>query len=385
MSESIILIGSANTEQILVVDRMQSGTKSECRLIAPGMGGSAVNWAIRLRTIRGDLARTICVACPVGGDDVGEAMRKKLEEKNLQVFPLLSLSAEYTTSHSFILVCGDDRTVFTQRGTAVDKWAIALAQNISQAAQAIPQEDRIIVMIGNIAKANDAQGNAAEVTEQALQALPPKRVAYVYANWGEAQYSLCYHHWARLWNRIDCLQLNTEEARDFIRGTCRCEQCRELLYAHKVTLPEKLSLHSIMKFFIELKTTAVVTLAGSGSIAVIRGDRAGNIIFTWPRVPPRHVDPTGSGDAFGAGVIWSYLVFGSLRRVRDYMRALSVGSLWGALACGEYGGCGGIPDTDEIFRALDDTTVRDYPSMCRNIDKAEPLLYMLDNQAYRFV
>lgn len=130
--------------------------------------------------------------------------------------------------------------------------------------------------------------------------------------------------------------------------------------------------------------SAVITLAGNGSVAVIKRDSRKRVIFTWPRLPPKYVDPTGSGDAFGAGIVWSYIVFGPFKKISDYKRALSVGSYWGAVACGEYGGHAGIPNIEELLRALGDTRDADYPSICRSIERAEPLLYMLDDRKYHW-
>ncbi|MFA5293370.1 MAG: carbohydrate kinase family protein [Phycisphaerae bacterium] len=379
METSIVTIGSANSEQILVVDKVISGSKNNCKFVKESFGGSAVNWGVRLKSINIDEIGDIYVACPIGGDGRGGRIQDELSQMKIKVIPSLPLPEGCTTSHSVIVVSGDERTVYTEIGSSVEKWAMSLAENIETE---VPANKPIIAMIGNIAKSNDNNGNALIVTEQVISALSKKQISFIYANFGRAQYSFCYHHWVNVWDKINCFQLNVNEARDFVTRSCDCAECRNRLKDKKVKLPSNLSLYSILKFLKGIDATAVITLAGSGSVAVMRNDN--NVIFTWPRQPTKHCDTTGSGDAFGAGVIWALLVYGKLKNVREYSRAFSAGSVWGASACSEYGGHKGTPDTSELFRALGDTALEDYPSIYREIDKAEPLLYMLDDKKYYF-
>lgn len=224
MAKSIVAVGTANTEQILAVNKIESGKKSESKFVTANIGGSAVNWAFRLRyTLDKKSVNNIYVFCPLGGDERGELIRKQLETAGITVYPQLPLADKFTTNHSFILVCGDERTVFTQRGTAVEKWALDLSDNISTE---ITRDSEVIAMIGNIPKVKDDKGDAAVITEQVIRALSEKNLKYLYVNFGRAQYTLCYHHWKEVWGTIDCFQLNTEEARDFLYESCRCAECR---------------------------------------------------------------------------------------------------------------------------------------------------------------
>jgi len=379
MKTSIVTIGSVNSEQILVVDHIVPGSKTNCKLVKESFGGSAVNWGVRLKSIAINEIDKVYVACPIGGDDAGGKIRDELSQMNIEVIPGLSLPESCSTSHSVIIVCGDDRTVCTQMGSAVETWAMSLAENIEKE---VPANKPIIAMVGNISKCDDTKGNAHIVTEQVISALSKKQISFIYANFGRAQYSFCYHHWISVWSQINCFQFNVNEARDFVAKSCDCSECRSILNNKHVNLPSNLSLYSILSFLKSIDTTAVITLAGSGSVAVTRNDD--NVIFTWPRKPTQHRDTTGSGDAFGAGVIWALLVYGKLENVRDFAWAFSSGSVWGASACEEYGGHKGTPDTGELFRALSETALEDYPSIYRKIDKAEPLLYMLDSKKYYF-
>lgn len=378
MKTSIVAIGSVNSEQILVVDHVVPGSKANCKLVKESFGGSAVNWGVRLKSIEINAIDEIYVACPIGGDGRGGKIRDELSQMQIKVVPELPLPESYSTSHSVIIVSGDDRTVYTEMGSAVEKWAMSLAENIETE---VPGDKPIVAMIGNIPKVDDVNADALVVTEQVISAISNKQNSFKYANFGRAQYSFCYHHWAGVWDQINCFQFNVNEAREFVAKSCDCPDCRSKLDKH-TELPSNLSLYNILRFLKAVDTTAVVTLAGSGSVAVTRNDD--NVIFTWPRQPIKHRDTTGSGDAFGAGVIWALLVYGELKDVRDFARAFSAGSVWGASACSEYGGHKGTPDTDELFRALSETALEDYPSIYRRIDKAEPLLYMLDSKKHYF-
>lgn len=379
MKTSIVSIGSVNSEQIIVVDHLVPGSKTNCKIVKEIFGGSAVNWGVRLKSVMVDEIDEVYAACPIGGDGRGVKIRDELSQMNIKVIPGLPLPEHFTTSHSVIIVCGDERTVFTEIGSAVGTWSMSLAKNIETE---VPANKPIISMIGNIPQSNDMHGNALLVTEQVIGALSRKQNSFIYANFGRAQYSFCYHHWTSVWDKINCFQFNINEARDFIAKSCDCAECRSVLSDKNFELHSNLSLYNILRFFKAVDSTAVITLAGSGSVAVTRNDD--NVIFTWPRQPAKHRDTTGSGDAFGAGVIWALLTYAKPKNVGDFARAFSAGSFWGASACSEYGGCKGTPNTTDLFRALSETAFEEYPSIYRRIDKAEPLLYMLDSKKYYF-
>ena len=94
MHTSIVTIGSANTEQILAVDQMIKGSKCNCKHIEESFGGSAVNWGIRLKTMKVKQISQIYVACPLGGDDKGEYIRNELEKLGIVVVPKLTLAEQ---------------------------------------------------------------------------------------------------------------------------------------------------------------------------------------------------------------------------------------------------------------------------------------------------
>ena len=61
-----------------------------------------------------------------------------------------------------------------------------------------------------------------------------------------------------------------------------------------------------------------------------------------------------------------------------------MGSSWAASACEGYGGHEGTPDLTELKAASESGTLQEYPSILKNIDDAEPLLNMLDDQKYYY-
>ncbi len=384
MSASIVIIGSANTEQILVVDKTDSGSKHACSHIVESFGGSAINWGIRLarmKTTNMQKIDQIYVMCPIGGDEPGGLIRSKLQNLGINVVPKAALGEDFQTSHSVIVTGDDDRKVYTKKGSAVDEWAMHIAKTIEAE---IPADTPLIAMIGNIAKTNSDDADAFLITEKVIRGLLAKNAACIYANFGRAQYSFCYHYWQSLWDKITFFQLNADEAREFISKTLDCSDCREALTAQKVALPKNLSLHNILKLFHAIHSNAVITLAGNGSVAVTRESE--QVIFTWPRTPTKHIDATGSGDAFGAGVICALLSRKNLspKTTKDFSDLFSMGSSWAASACEGYGGHEGTPDLTELKAALESDTLQEYPSILKNIGDAEPLLNMLDDQKYYY-
>ncbi len=100
MSASIVAIGSANTEQILVVDHFAPGSKTDCRHIEESFGGSAVNWGVRLKSAKAPEIGEVYVACPIGGDPKGTKIRSDLEQMKIKVVPGLSLPGNYETGET---------------------------------------------------------------------------------------------------------------------------------------------------------------------------------------------------------------------------------------------------------------------------------------------
>lgn len=381
----VVAVGSANTELIIDVDSLEIGTKGECRSIEPSYGGSALNWAVRLKSLKPNHIGGVTVLGPLGQDERGKQVREFLEKQDIEAYPSnpfgigpMSAGNHSNTSHSVIIIGNAERTVRTLSGSIAENWARGLPETVSRFIAQVP-DNQIIAMIGNIPKQNDEGADAAIITEHTIDAFG-KKAAFVYLNPGRARYSLCYHHWEHAFPKIGCIQMNIDEARDFVERSMNCAICRKLVPDLSKGSRKHASLRSLLDFFIRTKMTAVITLAGSGSAAVVQSNPE-KVIITWPEEPAEVLDPTGSGDAFGAGVVWAYVNLGGLVSVEDYVKAFTIGSMWGASACEKRGGCNGHPTEAASTKRLG-TSAQDLPAIHLEFSKASRLLYMLDNRKF---
>jgi sugar/nucleoside kinase (ribokinase family) len=378
----LLLIGSAVREVILRAGDLDIGTKQPCKM-HDEFGGGALNCALRLKSLKPHSVETITVLSPLGADDQGNAVRAFLEEEGIDFYPKAGYQG--ATSRSVILITQAERTVLGQAGSAVESWATGLPNQVRNFVTK-HANNSTYAMIGNIPKENDSLGDAALITEQTIEALGER--AFIYFNPGRAQYSVCYHRWESVFPKIACLQMNIDEARIFIERTnqCGCRQCQIYRPIRDPQERKHVSLRCIMEFFSKINVTAVITLAGNGSVAVIR-DNPMKIIFTWPEEPETLRDTTGSGDAFGAGIVWSFAEFGNPKSLTDYVRAFAVGSFWGAAACTDFGASKGlvdIPKAKKLYAniGVPETDSNSMPALVLDIKKASGLLYLLDNKKF---
>jgi hypothetical protein len=237
-------------------------------------------------------------------------------------------------------------------------------------------------MIGNVPVVNEAINYTSGVISHA-----GKEDAFVYANFGSAQYSHPCQAWRQsgAWDAIGCMQFAIEEARAFVHASIvRDEQSTQSLDDTPTAIPLP-SLSQMLDWFLHNKMNAVITLGRSGAVAVFPRtypESEDEVFFSWPSPPQgKSIDPTGAGDAFGAGFVSSVVNVQArgrppLATERDCREALSVGTALGSKACEGPGGGGGCPSKGALVGVLQDvdwTTTE-----VRPIRKAQELLFALD-------
>lgn len=218
-------------------------------------------------------------------------------------------------------------------------------------------------------------------TKAILRAIPTN--VFIYAN-GRAQFRHSREEWGDSLARINCLQFSLREAKSF---------------ASVLNGRDTSTINEAIKTFLRQELNVIVTLGRMGAISVFgQMPELGELVFlTWPTMPnppahmratgelPTMLDPTGAGDAFGAGFVAS-IAHDLIRNEKclhterllegTLLRALDTGAMLGSWACCGFGGRSICPSergsiTPFIGHATGATSTR-------KIDEAENLLYAID-------
>ncbi|MEQ8790210.1 MAG: carbohydrate kinase family protein [Pirellulaceae bacterium] len=386
---NILLIGSANTEDIIILEQFPTEERKQkySKLLRfedralherfRGIGGSAVNWSFWLKAA----AESPLLICPIGTDKRGQQVRDALSEAGISYLESdeLPLAGDDTTStepspsataHSFILVSrhNSSRTVLSspreQEVTA--RWSASVLSVARDALRG--KQDFCAVMVGNIA----GESLERRVTPQLIEAVKEANSeAFIYANLGRSQYSIPYGTWSRSLGQVNCLQFALDEAKDFVVAGEDSDR------AQRPTLEETL------EWFHQRELNLVITLGRAGAVTVFGGVGDREVYLTWPRYFKKQiVDPTGAGDAFGAGFVSCVsrtmrAGHDPLAEKRDRLLALGTGSIFGAMACQGYGGTGSCPT--RVDAHVGDPRLLEL-TQCFPLEGAGDLLYALDRE-----
>ena len=326
----VITIGGANAERVLVVDpdRFQLGGKHTLRPERLLAGGSAINHACRL--LAAGISATPIV--PLCRDEVGDVVLATLSdaaergglaapEADALFLDVSDLPSPFTT----IVTVGSERTIYTEFSNELfDPYEAHLLGALSDLDEAAVDA----VMIGHVhADRERAPGRQGALTQHVVEVFRAAGKP-VFANFGAAQYRLGADRWAPVLPHVTCLQLGIDEARWFVGGG--------------VAVP---TLMEILDWF-KTRCTVVITMERMGAVARLAGSE--HVVLTWPY----HIDvrdPTGAGDAFGAGLVSSMLEH-PLDDDASLERAMDRGGLFAARACTTRGGADDCPTAATLDR-----------------------------------
>ena len=360
----VVTIGGANAERVLVVDpdRFRLGGKHTLRPEPLLAGGSAVNHACRLLAT-GTPAEPIVPACrDATGDVVLATLREAATRGGLEApgdGPLFMDAAHLATPFTTIVTVGTERTIYTEFSKDLFE---PYASHLRAALTGISKDPPGAVMIGHVhADRERAPGYGGALTESVIDACHQAGVP-IFANFGSAQYQLGADHWEDALPKIACFQLGVDEARAFVASA-------------RGGAP---TLMDILDWF-QSRCTIVITMERMGAVARLAGSP--NVVLTWPY----HIevqDPTGAGDAFGAGLVSSMLEV-PLADDAALERAMDRGGLFAARACTTRGGADDCPTSSALdeFRAsnaaVSDTEIM-LPERARQVvellDRAFPIV-----------
>jgi sugar/nucleoside kinase (ribokinase family) len=327
----VITVGSGNVEYILrSKGELELGKKH--LINSQGLiGGSCVNYALRLLTVG-------CSVFPVplvGDDRCGQKIRGRILDAAIQK-GITARERQFIESDDFfvpgaktprttVIVHGEQRTIFSEVFAGSRETEKHFQKRFQLLNQLLP-ENSGSVMIGHITLDSDSR-KPGLITRMVIDAFYDRFL--MFANFGNCQIQHGIDFWQEDLKRIDLLQLNFDE----IKKMFRCGNQFNSLYEIIAWLRN----HSI---------TAVITLSKFGAIGTYEDGEDG-IILAWPLDIGEIVDPTGAGDAFAAGMITS------LRGQKDFtfqhfLSAIERGRLWASYACTTIGACSNCPDRDTL-------------------------------------
>ena len=360
-----VIIGGANTEQIVELPRqLTPGQKHTAKVDAQSIGGGGLNQSARLRATGHEVEAIL----PLGDDTKTPEWDRAAGARSYRY-------AGAKTSHSIIsLDERRDRTILNIQGTVEDDFAASLIDRVTDVVGLVAKP--YALMLGHIRR--DSMMTTSEIIKLAHGA----KLRFIFP--GRSQFEYCYHSWHDIWPQIDYWQLELSEARGFVQRSVKCKDCQESLRLLETQLLDKLCLASrtasptvgsILRFFRLTNTTGVVTFNHKGAAAVLRDSET--VFVVYPYFIKDLKDPTGAGDAFGAGVASCAMGFVTQAHnpfdPKNFEKVLEYGTLWGALACREYGGASNCPSLHAINTYLH-TMTRVHNSVQADIDTVSDFL-----------
>lgn len=324
----LIAIGSGNEESVLrCPEEVVLGRKHS---VVPSRryGGSCVNYSLRLLAC----GVPVLPIASIGDDRSGNRIRRtflRVAERCCPVKTVLDFIGSEAffapgveTPQTTVLVHGPHRTIFSQAPTGASTFPTTLEQRLDVAERMIDGPPSA-VLLGHIYgdRPDDHEDDLA--APGACTRVLVERYAgrsAVIVNFGQSQIERGAESWQDVLRKVDVLQLNLAEMRRLFAGG-----------------GGRRSLKHIITWLAERSVTAVVTLDRLGALGTYKDGRQGTV-FAWSLINSDDVaDPTGSGDAFAAGVA-------TVLRARpdpsflEFREAMGVGRLWAAYACTKIAG-----------------------------------------------
>ena len=329
----IITVGSGNVEYILQHNGEVELGKKHLIDSHELIGGSCVNYSLRLLTVGTNVFPIPFVGKDRDGQKIRDEMLKAAIQKGITEDERQFIESENffipgaRTPRATVLVHQERRTIFSERFTE----GRATEKHIRQRLQLLNQlfsDHQGSVMIGHITLDADTH-RPGRITKMVINSFSDNFL--VFANFGNCQLKHGIDFWQEDLKHIDLLQLNFDEIREMFRQEGGFKSLSEIV--------AWLQDHSI---------TAVITLNRFGAIGTYKNGRDG-IILAWPLEIGKIVDPTGAGDAFASGMVKSLRGRKNFT-FQNFVSAITEGRLWASYACTTIGACSSCPTR----KALDD-------------------------------
>lgn len=360
----IVVFGSGNGEHLFRYEgRIQLGHKHSAE-VEELFGGSGVNYAFRLLKT----GNPILPVLSIGNDRLGKKIRdeilKSCRKTNLSegILSIIDNDAYFVhglkTPAATILSDGMTRTIFSQNLCGIKEYDQFL-ENILDRLDSEFTNPPSVVIIGHIHGDNKKCRTDAICTKKIVDKFRNKSL--IYANFGNSQIEYGIDYWEHTLESIDIFQLNLYEMKKIFRQSGK-----------------KFSLLEIIDWFRERKITAIVTINRFGAVATYKGGGEG-IIWSWPfKIKSNILEPTGAGDAFGAGMV-SCLYKARQFSHDDFSRAIKTGRIWGAYACTTPGGSKDCPDQTQIdYFIRENTSFEQKPVETRDRNEVVNFLSLFD-------
>jgi len=372
-TDCILCIGSAVSENVRRAEHEVRLGEKNFTTRHELLGGSGYSYTCRLLAM-GHPAIPILT---VGKDSIGEEIQSSLttllmnlpDGKGRRIAEFVQderfFCQDLRNLESTIIVSNAGRTILTEEPVNANLFTQFVRQRLDTLEREFDDLNVRAVMIGHIYADNrkfNPKGQGA-TTRMLIRRF---KDALVFANFGESQYDLGWSFWKNRLHNVRLFQLSMSEARRFF---CAGDSRRS----------SPPPLREIIRQFDRQKICAIITLDKYGAIAT-RPDRPDHIYIAWPHAIPKLVDPTGAGDAFGAGLVASFYT-GS----HDFEQALQVARSWAAYACTTVGGANECPSPEELkeFQEMLDkwrkkNDFHDFQVEIIGIESADRLLHVLD-------
>ena len=346
---AVLVIGSGTAEKVLQIEgsEVNLGLKHQVRLTEELYGGSGVDYSLRLESLE---YNTIPILS-IGNDWRGKNIQKEISRiaKHKQVIQFVTsqdfLCNKISTQQSTIIVANGMRSTFGEDLIGAEHFKKYLRDRINQIGE-LDELSIKAIMIGHI-YADSSDHDNGQNTKEIIERFGNLNIP-IFTNFGRSQYSLGNSFWQETLKKVTVFQLAFDEVREFFKNDNTIQSLRDMI-----------------EWFQYNEITAVITLEKMGAIATLKDGKTG-VTFARPyNLKGNLVDPTGAGDAFGAGLV-SYFIdqiinlenregFSKRTRILEevleigrFEAALKRGREWASYACTTLGAANNCPDRKRI-------------------------------------
>lgn len=363
--EPILVVGTGNVEYVLKLDNeLQLGRK--CMVTYRELfGGSGLNYTLRLINVGLPVFPILSIgkdliAKRIRNEILASAKKAGLSEQILAFIDSDSFfSNMINTQRATIIIEKDRRTILAETIDGIEYFRDHLNNCLGYFNSQFAVGTKTII-IGHIHSDNPNLNrlNPGECTKYIIRSFHENSL--IFANFGDSQIRLGVDFWEEYLRKIGVFQLDLVEMKSF--------------FARKNA---KMSLVKIIDWLKDKEITAVITLDKFGAIGTYKDGRQG-VILARPHQVKGFVDPTGAGDAFGAGLI-SRLHGKRDFSFEDLYDAILEARLWAAYACTNLGGAAHCPGKESLREFYEKVLSREHnPIEMLSMKEADRILRALD-------